>query len=165
MMPCGPAVRLEQGQPPTGRRVSGLGEVLETLQIWSHFESLWAVVLTQRLSVAVMKTSFFEKSSSSRNFSNVQCSRNRTKALASVLIVYHGRKARGSHGLLNVSPGPARSSTYCGRATPKSFRGGPPTGQSACGCHLPLWTPHAVHLCCLYFVYETLTCESEGKST
>ena len=27
------------------------------------------------------------------------------------------------------------------------FRGGPPTGQVACGCLLPLWTPNAVRLC------------------
>jgi hypothetical protein len=26
------------------------------------------------------------------------------------------------------------------------FRDGPPTGQVACGCVLPLWTPHAVRL-------------------
>jgi hypothetical protein len=26
------------------------------------------------------------------------------------------------------------------------FRGGPPTGQAACGRPLPLWTPHIVHL-------------------
>jgi hypothetical protein len=55
----------------------------------------------------------------------------------------HGGMARGGHGLLKVSPGPAMpySSMPCRQAHLASrFRGGLHTGQAACG-HL---IPHAV---------------------
>jgi hypothetical protein len=70
----------------------------------------------------------------------------------------HGRMARGGHGLTEVSFGPAMLYLFmaCGQATPETalrpFWGwpahsaGPPIVLAACGCLLPPWTSHAVHL-------------------
>jgi hypothetical protein len=66
----------------------------------------------------------------------------------------HVRMARGGDGLPKVSPRPAmpNPSTPCGRAAYERpygrFNGGPPARRATCGRLLPLWTPHAVRLCC-----------------
>jgi hypothetical protein len=64
--------------------------------------------------------------------------------------------ARRDHGLRKVLPGPAMPdpSTPCGQTILKRpygrFRSGRLTGWVACGRLLPLWTPHAIHLCSLH---------------
>jgi hypothetical protein len=58
--------------------------------------------------------------------------------------LFHGRMARGGHGLPKVSVGPAMPypSMPCGQATPEMslrlFQGGPPIGLAACRRILPL---------------------------
>jgi hypothetical protein len=46
----------------------------------------------------------------------------------------------GPPGLTLVHPAGASS-------LKRGVRGGPPAGRMACGGLLPLWTPHAIHLC------------------
>jgi hypothetical protein len=66
---------------------------------------------------------------------------------------YHGRMARGDHGLPKVLPGPAMPNPFtpCRLTTPETayscFRGGLPARLAASGHLLPLWTPHAIRLC------------------
>jgi hypothetical protein len=78
----------------------------------------------------------------------------------------HGRMAMD---FLKFYPGPPCPSLVHPVAGPPlkrphsltAFRGGPPVGRAACGCLLPLWTPHAVRLCfvrwvCFRFLWSSV---------
>jgi hypothetical protein len=65
---------------------------------------------------------------------------------------------------LKYHRGPPDPSTSCGRATTETayshFMGGPPAGRAACGCLLPVWTPHAMYACAKDFTSYEFTCFS-----
>jgi hypothetical protein len=74
---------------------------------------------------------------------------------AMVPVFFRGCVARGGHGPPKVSRGPAIPcpSTPCGRVTPQNGFVAV-SGWTACGCLLPVWTPHAIRLCRLLRWYS-----------
>jgi hypothetical protein len=62
------------------------------------------------------------------------------------MTVNQGRKAKGGHGLPNISLGLAMP--YPLHLTGGHFRGSRPQSGGPAAIFLPPWIPHAVRLCC-----------------